>query len=241
MVFALWIGNLYWQQSWYIPKCANSISFFILGTICQNLKRETMRHFFFPYSWLITLVALAYFFHPLVTSDTFKLPNASHSPLYSIAGCICILSYGATIERFLPRLARLLSSFAPAIFFMYAAHIPAFSLYSIVATRWHIPSLPPHIFPVYTIIFMSFAFIVFKLAQRTRYRSLLAWVFLHKSKQSPSLNWQTCFSTILKTNLYRKRHIHSEAVPPVWRLRPLRGLSNKCVSAAVACLLKSSQ
>ena len=185
IIFTLWAGNLYWPESWSIPKTSNVLAFFFLGTILHSVKREQIRHFFHTYAWVPASLALAYFFHPLFSPIQFALPNIHHSPLYSVVGCICILSYGATLERFFPKIAGWLASHAPAVFFIYAAHIPAFTLYSMIAKHFDIPELPPQYHPIYSIIVCIGSIIIFKAAAMIGNRRLLAWVFLNKKINQP--------------------------------------------------------
>ena len=183
IIIALWAGNLYWPESWWIPKEANTLSFFLMGTMLHSVKMDNIRQFFMDYAWLPTFLILAYLTHGLILPCHFSLPHMHISPLYSVTGCICILSYGATIQRFFPRLANRIASYAPAVFFMYAAHIPAFTLYSILAKQFGIPELPPIYHPLYTLLFCITSIIIFKAALKIGNIQLLSWVFLYKMKR----------------------------------------------------------
>ena len=182
VLLLLWGGNLYWPTSWEIPRFANSFSFFVAGTMIHSLDITKIREIFLKYSWIPASLALGYILHPLFSPWTFKLPHMHISPLYSVVGCICLLSYGAVLERFARPLAQALASFAPAVFFIYAAHIPAFTLYHAIAAHYSLPELPPIYHPLYTIVFCIAAILVFNIAQKTNCKHLLAWVFLYKLK-----------------------------------------------------------
>lgn len=183
IILLLYTGNLYWPASWEIPRIANSFSFFVAGTMIHSLDVTKIREIFLKYSWLPASIALGYILHPLFSPWVFKLPHMHISPLYSIVGCICLLSYGAVLERFARPVAQVLASCAPAVFFIYAAHIPAFTLYHSIAIHYNLPELPPICYPLYALVFCIAAILVFKMAQKTNCKHLLAWVFLYKLKR----------------------------------------------------------
>lgn len=179
IIYTLWISNIYWPQEYAIPRIGNSVAFFLIGTVLHHLKQTSVVQFFKAYSGIVTFIILGYYFLPLVGINI-SLPTLHHSPLYSIVGCIAILSYGATMEHFFPRTTQFIASSAPSVFFMYAAHVPAFTLYSTLANRYGIPQLSPYLYPVYTIVFVLLSIGCFKLARLTNNRQLLAWIFLYK-------------------------------------------------------------
>lgn len=180
VLLALWIGNRYWPESWDIPKNSNSLALFVLGTVFHSLQMEKVTCFFKEYSWVATILAILYFYHPLFTRTSYTIPNAGYCELYGIAGCLFILSYGATAMQFFPRIADCIASCAPAVFFMYAAHVPAFHLYYKLSCHWQILKPLPQWSPIYTLVFMLLSIGIFKLATHICHRKLLAWIFLYK-------------------------------------------------------------
>ncbi len=183
ILLLLWVGNLYFPSPWYIPRIANSISFFIAGTMIHSINRSHIREIFLKYAWLPAGLALVYILHPLFSFYAFHLPHMHYSPLYSVVGCICILSYGALLERYTAPVARAISSLAPATFFIYAAHIPAFTIYALAASHYNLPKLPPVCYPLYSLVFCILAILAFNLAKKTNNSRLLAWVFMYKLKR----------------------------------------------------------
>lgn len=180
VLLALWIGNRYWPADFYIPKISNILAFFILGTCINQIKMNKITSFFKEYAWVATSLALLYFYHPLFFSIAYRIPHATYSPLYGIAGCFFILSYGATAMQFFPHIAGRIASCAPAVFFMYAAHVPAFHLYYKLSCHWQILKPLPQWSPIYTLVFMLLSIGIFKLATHICHRKLLAWIFLYK-------------------------------------------------------------
>lgn len=175
----LWICNLYWPENWVLPRIGNSISFFLIGTIFQKIEREKVSAFFKDYSWLVVVCVVVMLYGPLFYEGSI-LKNLDYSPLYSICGCVAILSYGACAERYFSRVARWVASCAPAVFFAYASHVPCFTLYKKISEKYEIADLPAFYYPVYSLAFLILAICIFKLAIKIRCKYLLSSIFLYK-------------------------------------------------------------
>ncbi|MDO5450859.1 MAG: acyltransferase [Akkermansia sp.] len=179
----VYVYQFYIPQPWdSVPKVSMDISFFLLGTVLNGLSRNAISRWAkacSPYFLAISVFAFfSAFIPPLAVSQI------SYTPLFSLLGLCCILSYGAFAERFFPPLAHLLACLAPAVFFLYAAHWPFFYLWMDIEKCFMLPHFSGYAFILYTVVCSSICVALWWLASRYAPGWVLSTFFLVRKRKS---------------------------------------------------------
>lgn len=169
-------GEIVWNP--YQKFCADCL-FFLMGSLISGLERARITAFFLKIAPWVFIVGTCYMWRSILYVNHWT-PIPSHSMPYAFAGLICLLSYGAVLERFLPRLARWVSMLAPAVFFIYAAHWPMFTLWGKVEDLVGLCRLNEYLYPLYTVGCFALCAVACFFARKHLPGKLLEWFFLYK-------------------------------------------------------------
>lgn len=170
-------------QPWdFVPKVSMDISFFLLGTVLNGLSRDAISRWAKACSPYLLVISIFAFFSAFVPS--LAVSQIFYTPLFSLLGVCCILSYGACTERFFPRLARRLASLAPAVFFLYAAHWPFFHLWMDAEKCFMLPHFSGYAFILYAVVCSAICVALWWLASRYAPGWVLSTFFLVRKRKS---------------------------------------------------------
>ena len=187
IICCLWLGNSYRciNEGWGITSRANDIGFFIAGTILHNTNKEAIFTFLRKTSiWFVPVTLYLVFGKLLPAPFTFTpMSNLNTNGLSPVVGFMSMCGLSIIMSSIFPRISGMISNSSAAIFFIYASHWPAFTLYKQIATIYEIPPPPPLLYPLVLILYMVCGTAIWRLATLTHNRWLLSVVFLQSSQK----------------------------------------------------------
>ena len=173
----LWSPEAVRSYSMY-PKFAADCSLFLLGTLLSGCDiLQVTRHFMKIAPWICAL-SVFYVWRGVFSIGVEILQP--WTPAYAVAGVLAILSYGATIERLVPRAAKMVAGLAPAVFFIYAAHWPLFTLWGKIEEQYGIARLGRYSYPLYAVACFLICILLWVVARKYMPGKILECLFLCK-------------------------------------------------------------
>lgn len=167
-------------------KFALDCLFFLLGTLLNSVERNKITRLWLKIAPWVALLGAFYIWRGMLGVHVGGIPT--YTAPYALVGLACLLSYGAVLERVLPRAAQKVAGLAPAVFFIYAAHWPMFTLWGKVETHFGLTHLNEYAFPLYTIVCFILCILIWYYAQKLLPPKVMEWVFLCKkprAKETP--------------------------------------------------------
>lgn len=171
------LGHSLWE-----PMCLRitEISVFVLGTSLNGQGLAKFSRFIYHAGPWILLFEGYMFFKAFYAEYALNITGT----LYSIVGIAVVLSYGAVLARFCPKVCRWIAQWAPAVFFIYAAHWPLFTLWRKIEESFGFSRLSGQMNILYTIICLIVCCLIWKHAIKSLPAKLLEWIFLTKKPRT---------------------------------------------------------
>lgn len=131
--------------AYYLLRESQSLGIYLLGILAARWGIGQLTDWLSNNAWIMVLLLLPASFSLFLPIGNSMLVNG----ICSIFGVVALCSYGVLISNCFPKLSEWIAQWAPAVFFIYAFHVPFFLLLEKCAI---FPELPPHVFYMYALL-----------------------------------------------------------------------------------------
>lgn len=157
---------------YYILREAQTFGTYLLGVLAAKLGVWRITEWLSKYAWIIVAILLPFsfwhflpFYHPLFTNG-----------FSSVAGVMALCAYGSLVSKCFPKISGWIVQWAPAVFFIYASHVPFFLL---LKKSVDLPELPAHAFYIHALLCYIVGILIFS-CFKTNVKWIERYLFMKK-------------------------------------------------------------
>ncbi|MCQ2372211.1 MAG: acyltransferase [Akkermansia sp.] len=138
----------------YILRESQTFGIYLLGILASRVGVGRVTEWLEKYAWIFVAVLLPYAFAMFLPIYNKLFTNG----FSAVAGVLALCSYGVVVTKCFPRMSAWIAQWAPAVFFIYAFHVPFFYLLKLCI---NLPELPAHTFYAYALLCYIVSILIF--------------------------------------------------------------------------------